>query len=64
MDNMSSYHEQLRARIAEKRRKLEKIKSANLLPVDGSVNAIALVMQELRRQIAVDEGLLANYTNA
>jgi hypothetical protein len=63
MDNMSSYSEQLRARIAEKRRQLEEIKSANLFPISGSVNAAAVAMQELRRQISVDEKLLAQYSN-
>jgi hypothetical protein len=63
MDNMSSYCEQLRARIAEKRCQLEEIESANLFPVRGSVNASAIAMQELRRQIAVDEGRLAEYVS-
>ena len=58
---MSSYCEQLRARIAEKRRQLEEIESANLFPIRGSMNAAALAVQELCRQIAVDEGLLADH---
>ena len=58
---MSSYCEQLRARIAEKRRQLEEIESANLFPIRGSVNAAALVVQEFRRQIAVDEELLSDH---
>jgi len=61
MDSMSSYCEQLRARIAEKRRQLEEIESANLFPIRGSVNAAALVVQEFRRQIAVDEELLSDH---
>lgn len=42
MDRMSSYCEQLRARIADKRRQLEEIESANLFPIRGSVNAAAI----------------------
>ncbi len=58
---MSSYCEQLRARIAEKRRKLEEINSANLFPIGGSVNAVGSVKQELRRQITVYEAILADH---
>ena len=61
MDAMSSYLQQLRARITQKRCRLEKIESANLLPIGNSRNAAALAAQELRRQIAVDEGVLADY---
>jgi hypothetical protein len=57
---MSSYCEQLRARITTKRRKLEEHEALNLVRIGGSINAHALVKQELRRQIAVDEELLAN----
>ena len=58
---MSDYCEKLRGHVAEKRRKLEKIDSANLVPLSGSENAAAIVAQELRRQIAVYEGLLADH---
>ncbi len=64
MDNMSSYDEQLRARLAKKGRRIEEIESRNLFPVHGSVNTAALAVQELRRQIAVDERLLAEYLNS
>lgn len=58
---MSSYPERLRARIAEKRRKLENVDSVNLFPIGRSADAAALVKQELRRQISVDEAILASY---
>jgi len=60
---MSSYSEQLCARIAEKQRRLARIGSANSFPIGGSVNAAAVAMEELRRQIAVYEKLLAEYAD-
>jgi hypothetical protein len=57
---MSSYIEELRASIAEKRRQLDEIESAKLFPIGGSIDAPAMVKRELLRQIAVDEELLAN----
>lgn len=56
---MSSYSDKLRARIAEKRRQLKEIESANLFPIGGSVNPASMATRELRRQIAVDAKLLA-----
>jgi len=62
MDDMSNYCELLRARIAEKQCRLERIETANLFPIHGSLNAAALVVRELRRQIAVDQRLLADHS--
>jgi hypothetical protein len=53
-----SYVDDLRARIADKRRQLEELESVNLVPIGGSIDAASLVKQELRRQIAVDQQLL------
>jgi hypothetical protein len=56
---MCRFYDNWRARISDRRRRLENLKSApSLYPIGGSIDAAAAAVRELRRQIGVYETLL------
>jgi hypothetical protein len=61
---MSSYNDALRARIADKRRRLERLKSGpRFVPIGRSINAADAGIHELERQIGAYEALLADHAS-